>query len=87
MGCVWGSSPSPRPGPVGRRQSARAEADRLRIARVYALNRAAGSREREILRHHGDHSVNMQKLDDTDPEDGEEGTSLRDRPHDAGYLR
>ena len=50
---------------------------------VYAVDRTAGPREREVLRHHGDHAANMGKLVDEEP--GEEGSDIRDRPRDAGY--
>lgn len=45
---------------------------------VYAVDRTAGPREREILEHGGDHSVDMDKLDDMDLEDGERGPDMRD---------
>lgn len=50
---------------------------------VYAVDRTAGPREREVLKHHGDHSVDMEKL--ADEEAGETGSDIRDRPMDAGY--
>lgn len=46
---------------------------------VYVLDRTEGEREQEILAHGGDHTVNMDKLSDTDPEDGEMGPDMRDR--------
>ena len=55
------------------------------IHSVYAVDRTAGPREQEVLRHRGDHSFAADALDDSDREDGEQGTDLRDRPHDAGY--
>ena len=55
------------------------------IPMVYAVDRTQGPREQEVLRHHGDHSFAAEPLDDTDPEDGERGTDLRDRPYDAGF--
>ena len=67
--------------------AAEAEARRHGIPKVYALNRTSGAREQDILRHGGDHSVHMEQLEDTDPEDGEQGTDLRDRTHDSGFLR
>ena len=45
---------------------------------VYAVDRTAGPREREILAHGGDHTVDMDKLDDMDLEDGERGPDMRD---------
>lgn len=50
---------------------------------VYAVDRTAGQREREVSQHHGDHSVGMAKLADEEP--GETGTDIRDRPMGAGY--
>ena len=49
------------------------------LGRVYVVDRTAGPREQEILAHKGDHSVNMEDLQDTDPEDGERGPDMRDR--------
>ena len=46
---------------------------------IYVVDRLAGAREREILRHGGDHTVNMGQLDDFDLEDGERGPDMRDR--------
>ena len=45
---------------------------------IYVLDRTAGPREREVLSAGGDHSVNMDALSDTDPEDGERGADMRD---------
>ena len=56
-----------------------AESEGLR--RVFVLDRTQGRRESEILRHDGDHSVNMERLTDTDPEDGERGPDMRDIAH------
>ncbi len=65
-------------------QEATRRAERDDYATVYAVDRTAGPREREVLAHHGDHATGSAKLADTDPEDGETGSDLRDRPHDAG---
>jgi len=46
---------------------------------IYLVDRAAGPRERDILHHHGDHSVHMERLDDFDLEEGERGSDMRDR--------
>ena len=54
-----------------------AQADGL--PRVYVIDRAAGDRERDVLSHHGDHTVHMDQLSDTDPEDGEQGSDMRAR--------
>jgi hypothetical protein len=56
-----------------------------RIRMVYAVDRTAGPREQDVLQQHGDHSFAAEALEDTDPEDGEQGTDIRDRPRDAGY--
>ena len=53
-----------------------AESEHLHV--VYAVDRTAGPREREILASGGDHSVHMEKLDDTDMEEGERGPDMRD---------
>jgi len=66
---------------------AKAEAERRGVGTVYVLDRRKGLREQEVLAGHGDHSFPKDALSDTDPEDGEQGSDLRDRPHDAGYMR
>ena len=43
------------------------------LSRVFVLDRTAGEREQDILRHGGDHSVHMEQLDDFDLEEGERG--------------
>ena len=58
-------------------------ADSEGIPAVHAIDRTAGSREQEILQHGGDHTVNMDKLDDSDMEDGERGPDMRDMVHDT----
>jgi phage baseplate assembly protein gpV len=63
--------------------AATAEAERRGIPAVYAVDRTSGPREREVLAHGGDHTVAMDKLDDTAA--GETGSDMRDRPLDAGY--
>lgn len=45
---------------------------------VHAVDRTAGPREREILASGGDHTVDMDKLDDMDLEDGERGSDMYD---------
>ncbi len=59
--------------------AARGLAEAEKLDRIYVIDRLAGAREREILRSHGDHSVNMGKLDDFDFEEGERGSDMRDR--------
>jgi hypothetical protein len=63
--------------------AARAEHDGL--DRIYAVDRTAGPREREVLAHGGNHAVHLEQLADTDLEEGEPGSDMRDRPPDAGY--
>ncbi len=67
--------------------AALAEAKKRGISIVYVLDRTRGEREQEVLRAHGLHNFANDVLSDTDPEDGEQGSDLRDRPHDAGYMR
>lgn len=50
-----------------------------RLDRVYVVDRTKGEREQDILEHGGDHSVHMERLVDTDAEDGERGPDMRDR--------
>lgn len=59
-------------------QAARRVADEAGIATVQVIDRTAGPRERDILQHGGDHSVHMERLDDTDMEEGERGPDMRD---------
>jgi hypothetical protein len=67
--------------------AARLEAKKRGVATVYVLDRTQGQREQEVLRAHGLHNFPADVLSDTDPEDGEMGSDLRDRPHDAGFMR
>ena len=60
-------------------RAARIVAEREGVDVIYAIDRTAGPREQEILRHGGDHSVGSAKLDDFDLEDGERGPDMRDR--------
>lgn len=57
------------------------------LPRLYAVDRTAGRREQEVLSHGGDHAIRSEELSDTDAEDGEQGTSLRDRGPNAGFYR
>ena len=58
---------------------ARQVADEAGIAVVHVIDRTAGPRERDILQHGGDHSIHMERLDDSDLEEGERGPDMRDR--------
>ena len=53
------------------------------LHRIFVLDRLQGSREHDILQHAGDHSVHMDKLADTDEEDGVRGSDMRDIAHPA----
>ena len=64
---------------------AAAEADRQGYGVVYAVDRTAGPQEHEVLEHHGDRTTGMERFADSDPEDGELGADMRERPLDAGY--
>ena len=48
------------------------------IGQVFVLDRISGGREQDILRHDGDHTIHMDRLDDSDEEDGERGPDMRD---------
>lgn len=50
---------------------------------LHRIDRTAGPREQEVLAHGGDHSANMDGLDDFDLEEGEHGPDMRDRNHNA----
>lgn len=66
---------------------ARGEAPHHGAGAVYVLDRTKGVREQEVIRAHGAHNFPADVLADSDPEDGEAGSDLRDRPHDAGFMR
>ncbi len=53
------------------------------LTRIYVLDRIGGARERDILSHGGDHTIGMDRLSDTDEEDGERGADMRDLAHPA----
>ena len=58
--------------------AAKQVAESERITTVFVVDRLAGSREHDILEHGGDHSVDMEGLDDMDLEEGERGPDMRD---------
>ena len=66
---------------------AKHESESRGLKRLYVVDRTAGRREQEVMKHHGDHSTGSEKLSDTDEEDGVTGSSMLDRPHDAGFMR
>jgi hypothetical protein len=68
-------------------QAARKEAAHRGYPTLYAVDRTAGAREQAIIHRHGDHSTHDDALADTDEEDGEAGTTIFDRGHDAGFMR
>ncbi len=51
------------------------------LDRVFVLDRTGGPREHDILTHGGDHSIHMERLQDSDEEDGERGPDMRDIAH------
>jgi hypothetical protein len=68
-------------------QGARREAASRGFDTLYAVDRTAGRREQEIIGRGGDHSPRDDALSDTDEEDGESGSTILDRGHDAGFMR
>ncbi len=68
-------------------RAAHTAAERHKLGRVYVLDRTAGKLEQEALHDHGAREFSNDVLDDTDPEDGVRGSDVRDRPHDAGYMK
>ena len=65
-------------------RAAHAQAERDGLPAVFAVDRTAGPREREVLAHGGDHSIHAERLADTDMAEGEPGSDIRNRPQDAG---
>lgn len=63
----------------------RAQAEGLK--RIWTVDRTAGRQEQDVLSAHGDHSVNMDRLDDSDIEDGEAGPDMRDRDANTAPRR
>ena len=66
-------------------QQAKAQAERHGFGVLFAVDRTAGPQERAVRHHAGDRTTGLDRMADTDPEDGELGTDIRDRPADAGY--
>lgn len=64
-----------------------AEAERRGLKTLYVVDRTGGKLEQEAIRDHGERNFEGDALEDTDPEDGEAGADIRDRPHDAGFMR
>jgi len=60
-------------------QRAQAMAAEAKFPALHRIDRTAGPREQEIAAHGGDHSTNMENLQDSDLEDGEAGPDMRDR--------
>ncbi len=67
--------------------AAETEATRRQVPKVYVVDRTAGKLEQEALADHGARAFAGDTLEDTDPEDGVTGSDIRDRPHDAGFVR
>jgi hypothetical protein len=61
--------------------AARLVAEQEGIGSVHVLDRMQGARERQIMRHHGDHSAGSAPVSDDDLEDGEAGSDMRDVIH------
>ena len=57
------------------------------LHQIYVIDRTSGAREREVLSHGGDHTVNMASLSDDDMEEGERGSDMRDAIRTAGPLK
>ncbi len=68
-------------------KAALAEAEHRGLKTLYVVDRTAGKLEREALHDHGERNFARDALQDSDAEEGEAGPDIRDRPHDAGYLR
>ncbi len=68
-------------------QFATAGAERRHVHLIYVLDRTKGEREQQVIRAHGAHNFAADILSDTDPEDDEQGSDIRDRSRDAGFLR
>ena len=59
-------------------QRLRADAEGAGVRQLYRLDRTAGPREHEVETHGGDRTIDMDKLDDFDLEEGERGSDMRD---------
>ncbi|MBC7798993.1 MAG: hypothetical protein H7Z10_00075 [Gemmatimonadaceae bacterium] len=60
-------------------EAARKVAETEGLDRVYVLDRTAGRLEHDVIDHRGDHSFSDIALSDTNLDDGERGSDLRDR--------
>jgi hypothetical protein len=61
--------------------AARMVAEQEGIGVVHVLDRMQGAREKQILRHRGDHSAGVAPVSDDDLEDGVVGSDMRDITH------
>jgi hypothetical protein len=61
--------------------AARMVAEHEGIGVVHVLDRMQGAREKQILRHRGDHSAGVAPVSDDDLEDGVVGSDMRDITH------
>ena len=68
-------------------ERAQATAEEAKFPALHRIDRTAGPREQEIAAHGGDHSANMENLQDFDLEDGEAGPDMRDRNHNQAPRR
>ena len=66
---------------------AQARAREEGLKRIWTVDRTAGRREQEILQAGGDHSVHMEKLADSDIEDGEPGADMREMDRNTAPRR
>ena len=62
-------------------------AEKRGLKTLYVVDRTAGKLETEALHDHGERNFTADTLQDTDTEDGVLGADIRDRPHDAGFMR
>jgi hypothetical protein len=57
------------------------------LKRIWTVDRTAGRQEQAVLRAGGDHTVGMDRLQDTDPEDGETGPDMREMDRNTAPRR
>ena len=67
--------------------TALSHAEKRGLKTLYVVDRTAGKLEQEALHDHGERSFAGDTLQDIDTEDGVNGPDIRDRPHDAGFMR
>ena len=62
-------------------------AEKRGLKTLYVVDRTSGKLEQEALHDHGERNFSGDQLQDTDMDEGVSGADIRDRPHDAGFLR